>query len=901
MKLNFGKKLNYAVFFFLFTLSFFSLSNLSIVPSIPSMDLSPELLFKSPTIHDISDLNYLPSGEFYYSSQNNRYVFSYYPKDEFETNKFRLVNGFVYKFTVNPYSGDLYYVEEGNNTINVIQDYLYLHANFPGSNLPSSPILSHSSTIRDLAIDPTNQYLLLFSTIDGSIYYTYEDYNGDWQIGLYMNVPMGDVGGSWDGEFSFDNYGYLYINQGIEGNIYRYDTTKGEISLFYTSSSTTITSICFDNANIIHYTTGNDQVFRLASLTQTLTDYTNDAHSFEIAIIFVGYDEDIINISEITNELPYYGATYLGGDKMAHSVYKVNYSCYFANQTYKNALDDFVVDHSVSDTPTVQLDIPALEYQAEFWDPQDIFVPKNGTAIDGNAVETWLGRNRYITEADYSFYLLNFSYLDTELGNDHWFEIKDIDVDSGINKHWFRNEFDFPWNLDAKFPYPGYTGYKSSDVFLDPTAFQWYLKWREVWNALDIDDGDHEFYKEDLDHFLKSHDPTTSTGKNAINDYITDLLTELIPIHLFWEPVNMIDYSDTISVQVKIFNGVHDLGFSNSDLEWTVNQTSFAFAYSELMPESTINFDVEFLNLTDYFNIQGVLSSNLVDFSPEQDPIDNYTYYDGSEIFYTLFDSPYLEQFFDLDAANLVVTGFAFILDNATFASPGLWAGGGLFTGLGGNRRILQLMELDRLYYPNRSESIAIPRQGFSKVLIHETGHAIGFPHTFSSTQYVPDFTADTMGYYGGFSRFSRIRIEGFQRYAAEQEMFEASKIAQELMMNSSEAGLLVDLQRTWDDITDNYSTKNFVEARQIALELQQLLLEGSPDDSSSAPTSHLTTVPSSTISTTTSHQTTITSRTFYDTTSVISSSQGTNGYNMLLSFSILILAVIYKKNRRKM
>ena len=156
-------------------------------------------------------------------------------------------------------------------------------------------------------------------------------------------------------------------------------------------------------------------------------------------------------------------------------------------------------------------------------------------------------------------------------------------------------------------------------------------------------------------------------------------------------------------------------------------------------------------------------------------------------IYDRLFSDTYRRLFFDLEAADLVVTGYAFILDNATFASPGIWNGGGLYTGLGGDQRTLQLMELDRLYYPNRTESIAVPRQGLTTVLFHETGHAIGFPHTFTSTQYAADFTADTMGYYGDFTRFSQIRIESFQRYAAEQEVYAAKKIVQEQLLTNAE------------------------------------------------------------------------------------------------------------------
>ncbi|GAG17742.1 unnamed protein product, partial [marine sediment metagenome] len=259
---------------------------------------------------------------------------------------------------------------------------------------------------------PTYPDILLFSTDSNSIYYTYPDYDGNIQVELFMNVPLANIGGSWNGEFSFDNFGNLYFVQGTGGKIYRYNIDNNDFSLFYSSRSIKISSICFDSRNILYYTSGDNRVFRLVSSAQTQTDFTID-YPIDIAIVFVGYDQDLMNISEISNKLPHYGAIFLGGEENAHYNYQANYSYYFADQAYKDALDAFVADHSIND-PTVQLDLPKLEYQAEFWDPQDVFLPKNGTTIDGNAVESWLAQNRYVNEADYCISLLNFSYFDSE-------------------------------------------------------------------------------------------------------------------------------------------------------------------------------------------------------------------------------------------------------------------------------------------------------------------------------------------------------------------------------------------------------------------------------------------------------------------------------------------------------
>ncbi|MHA1166885.1 MAG: hypothetical protein ACTSRU_03615, partial [Candidatus Hodarchaeales archaeon] len=703
---------------------------------------------------------------------------------------------------------------------------------------------TQSGYIEDLAVYPNNGEIH-FSSVNGPagtgdikvLYWNSE--SGVWSSYVYLSFNLADVGGTWNGEFAFDRYGNLYIAQGSAGgNIYRYNSKTSSFSLYYdVAPSIMISSFCFDAESVIYYTSGNNQIFKLETPAQSLTDFTLD-QQLDIAIIFVGYDQEFVDSAEILSRLPKCGRIYIGKYDDAFYDFYAKYSIHFASSDYQQSLDDLIAGNSYT-ANTSQLDMVALEYQATEWTPQDIFNPKNGTAIDGLAVEEWLAQNKYVLGADYSFYALNFSYLDSTNG-EHWFQIPDIDADSGIDKHWFRNEFDFPWNFDASFPYPGYTGYKSTDTFFDPYCFQWYLNWRHVWNDLDIDDGDHEFYDEDLDHFLETRDLNSPAGKEAFNDYLADWMAELVPNYIFWDPLGRVDYVNDLSVQVKVFNGVHGLGYENSELDWAFNLSNFNLALSELLPGSSIDLDIDFLYLEDYPAIQNVLDDSELDYADygEDPPIEDYTYYRAYNIFGTLFDDYYLNQFFDLDAAELVVKGYAFILDNASFASPGIWAGGGLFTGLGGGGQTLQLMELDRLYYPDR----ITPRQGFSKVLVHETGHGIGYPHPFTSSEFVSDFTADTMGYYGGFSRYSKVRIETFQQYAAEQEIYNASLLVQEHVLNDAEATWLEQLQNNWDYISGNYSKKEYVTARQEAINFQALIMNGYNGISSSSSTSTSTT-----------------------------------------------------------
>ncbi|MHA1450251.1 MAG: hypothetical protein ACTSP4_12600, partial [Candidatus Hodarchaeales archaeon] len=817
------------VMFAVFIAFSFTFQNTQIrVTTLSPSDYTVRLLIDSDYATNISDINFATTRDFYYTSSIDL-ISEYDPVLSNERIQLRLNSLSPSKFAIAPYSGDIYMVEKNSSIINVIENYIDNNSTEPGLYFNHEEFYTSTSDIVDIAFDPTDPYeKLYFSVLDetnrkGYIYYL--EY-GVLETTPLVTIDYDDFAGVWKGEFTFDRYGDLFFAGGGDGSIYHYKIETGLFTYYYTyytDQDPSIVSFCFDRNNYLYFTTGDSCIWKMESLAQALTDFSIN-NEINVGIVLIGYDYGLISESDIFSKLPGSGNVYLGGDFGAYYNYKLNYRLWYSAEARIQELNDFVLSNSRV-TNTSRLNMTALQYQADNWEPQDIFLPKNGTAIDALAVENWIAENFNLELEDYTIFCLNFTFLDNDQG-DHWFEVPDVDADSGVDRHWYRNEWDNPMNFDAEFPYPGYTGYESSNCFVDFTSFQWYLEWRDIWSSIDIDDGDHEFYDTDLDHFMEIHDYRTSQGKEAINDYIGDWLAEVIPVYLTWDPLNGIDYTEDLSVQLKVFNGVTDLGFTNDDLNWTVNTTQFENALFELLPESTVDLDVEFLNMSDYPDICQVFADNVLNYSDygyDKVPLENYTYYNGYGVFYSLFDDGFIQTFFDQDAADLVVTGYAFILDNSSFAYPGLWAGGGLFTGLGGGGKTLQLMELDRLYYPNRTT----PRQGFSKVLVHETGHSLGFPHTFTSDTYAGDFSADTMGYYGGFSRYSKIRIETFHQYAAEQEIFRVSELLNDHMMNETEGYWLATLQDDWTEINERYTVKDYIGALKAALDFEILLEEG--------------------------------------------------------------------------
>ncbi len=574
----------------------------------------------------------------------------------------------------------------------------------------------------------------------------------------------------------------------------------------------------------------------LKEQTISLLPVTDD---LEFSIVFINYNPNAIDTNAIANYLP---ATLSLNKGFGSLTYSLSYSFFFANTSYTQDFLDFIATIANTEAITSSLNMTSLQAQAIDGHPRDLFVSRNGTGIPAELVEEWFQSHPYHPQADYQYYVLNLSYFDTtDHSREHWFTVKEVDPDSGVQRHWWRNEWDFPLNFDAKFPYAGYSS-KYRDYFFDPFAFQWYTQWDLTWRK--YDPSGRPYYQKDLDQYLRD-------GGN-INHYLGTWLADLIQVHPYvWKP----SFGNSIAIQLVIFQNVTNLGFTNEMFEWTMNITHFQSVMKELIPHATIAINVTIKQFSDVPELNTFFANSEVTYSGEP-PIPNYQYYSGMTLWNYLWDPSFKNKIFSVVSADVVVNGYAFILDNASFAEPGMWAGGGLYTGLGVGGQMIQLMELDRLYYPNRTT----PRQGFSRVVIHETGHAIGFPHTFENGLTSPDFIGDVMGYYPGVIRYSKIRMEAFQRQAV--NIFIADTMNPLLNQVNSlnpplNSSILAEIERQLDNITILRETHQYIEAWNELHDLSQYIrqyLGMNPTTSTSTSRSSSTTtteIPNTSITTT--------------------------------------------------
>jgi hypothetical protein len=474
-------------------------------------------------------------------------------------------------------------------------------------------------------------------------------------------------------------------------------------------------------------------------------------------IIVVGYDPAIINEALLLQSMPTVRYHYPADLTIT---YNIDYNFAYADSSFVDALRQVMLDNSINGTDTgTRLNESALLYQQFHMDePQRIFYPRSGRAIDGYAVEDWLEANPYMTPPDlgYTLYLVNFSEFDSvDHSLEHWYDYHPVDPDTGEEQDWFRLEWDNSLNPNVTMDYPFFGGRYNTFV-VDPSAHQWYLKWCRIWWSDDIVT-EYDFWTQDLEDKVGSLDLAVPADVNALNVYLRECI---------WDPINRLfypyqhypaRYAEAGNLKALVFCMDVTDGTSVDSLEWVTDAEMQQAHLEELYPFIPWTVDVEYLD---------------IDQEPVWDALfwthswveDETTHVNGSEMFgdiHSLMRPSYVP-----DNDDINVFGVVFIKKQMVMHTHG-----GIYTGLGGSGQTVIWKSWERYYRPDG----VTPKDGVSAVQLHESMHAIGFGHTWSHEHYSSDFSFSPMGYFAfhnGTASYDKNWVQGTYLDQMEAELW---------------------------------------------------------------------------------------------------------------------------------
>jgi hypothetical protein len=462
-----------------------------------------------------------------------------------------------------------------------------------------------------------------------------------------------------------------------------------------------------------------------------------------IHFVAVNYGLDLVNSTILTEELPTQRVYSAGG---ATIVYNVHYDFSIANESYTSSLRQVMMTDSVNGSETgTRLDEDALEYQKLHPDePQRIFYPRAGRAIDAYAVEDWLIANPAVTPPDlgYVFYMLNFSELDTPgHGLEHWYDYRPVDPDSGRKQDWFRLEWDNALNQDVRLEYAGFGG-RGNIYVLDPSADQWYLRWARIWWSDPPYEYEYQHCTMDLEDKVSFLNLSTPAGRLSLNSYLRDYIYD--PIAFLMVPSEHATTAYVSSGLLKVLVFCMDVtdGISIDSLKWVTNAEMQARYLCELLPFIPWQVDVQYLDIQNYTSWNSL-------FWQYAQVIGEKVIVDGGQMFEAIYEQM-RPQYVNTIDPNVNVFGVVFVKKNME-----MHVYGRTYTGLGGGGQTVIWKSWERYYRPDG----VTPKSGVSATQLHETMHAMGFGHTWSNYHYVADFSYGPMGYFGshnGTSTFDR-------------------------------------------------------------------------------------------------------------------------------------------------
>jgi hypothetical protein len=206
-------------------------------------------------------------------------VYSYDPVTHAETSIYTRPSGNLHSFLFAPWdSSQLYFVNAN--------EYKIYRKSLVAGGGPEEVVYTHTTWVRDIAV---KDYVLYFSEASGGA-----SDGGIWRAGaggpsLFYRVRLSEVDWWWNGHFTFDKGGTLYLSSGntSPASLYRVDWATDTVAKRFTDPEA-ITGMAFGDDGALYYANWATKIYRLDLGTMTKTTaYTGPTHQWMSDVRFM--------------------------------------------------------------------------------------------------------------------------------------------------------------------------------------------------------------------------------------------------------------------------------------------------------------------------------------------------------------------------------------------------------------------------------------------------------------------------------------------------------------------------------------------------------------------------------------------------------------------------------------
>jgi hypothetical protein len=552
--------------------------------------------------------------------------------------------------------------------------------------------------------------------------------------------------------------------------------------------------------------------------------------SIPVKVVFVGIDPTTVDLSYIKwpGNLP---TTTFGevfepppAGNLTGVVYDVSYSFTFASNDFKSKLESYL--QSIQQTKTE----PNPWFYNFTLEPNGYVSTSNyynltAVTYDANKVEDWLYRNQQdVGGFPSNGWTLMFLNL--------------VDLPS----YDFKNYSDFLVN-QRNLPPKGIAHYYS--VSYQDSDLGYRLRYRDYMTGWG---GIHRFWFDDFSAgpsfwtwpediplqiaLADNHiDPKTTYGRTWMTQYVADYVAQatwnFITPFFVYTP----SYSEKYTFDVHIFDNRTNREKQAVAIQSTVDAAKIKSAFQDLVPYSKIDVSVNFEDLAKYPGLEDVIRSNYkytdsFTFGVSGSPL-QYGIVDARPVYKYLGDNfRQFEPNFHRDSSEFTVPVFAFAFSNDTLftftykwiiSKPESEVTALLGVALGDLALVsMSQQELQRGNYVTPAQPGK--GQGFTQVIIHESGHMLGLqhPHNFGP---IGDFIVSIMGYYTYDYVFGQIDKDSLQRAHVDQIYLKVQSMVRQLNARDPIGGLGIENQLR--DVDAKYSQMNYADALSLVLQTE--------------------------------------------------------------------------------